>query len=336
MEFSEFRDRLVDWMNERYNGITFSAHSVVKNNGLHLTGISGLAQGSNVSPNIYINDLYDGYMQEGMTFGAAATILEQRYKMACKDMGFVQAVDLTDYDKVKDNLVCRIVNKKLNSKILQDAPHKLLADDLAVTYRFLQSKDENGIASALIYNKEFKGWNISLDELHEIALANTERLFPATIDSLVNAVAKSYGEVLPDELREEFMEDLRSVEQMENEVNMYVLSNDVGLNGATAILYPSVQKEILDRFGEDVYILPSSIHEVMVTPVNEETEEEFLQELVCEANQTAVGMQDYLADSVYKLQDGGLVNINQYGMEIDQAIEEAYEEPPESDLGFEL
>lgn len=336
MDFNEFRDKLVDWMNQQYEGVVFSAHDIIKNNGLHLTGITGLAQGSNAGPNVYINDLYDAYMNDEMTFGAAATILEQRYNMVCKEQMPGVIPDIMSYDNVKDRLVCRIVNRKLNAEMLQDAPHKLLSNDLAITYRYLQAKDDAGIASALIYNKEFKEWNVTLDELHRVALANTERIFPASMKSLVRVVSETFGEHLPPHLREDFMEDLQSLDQMEDRVNMYVLTNDVGLNGATCILYTSVQKEIQERFGEDVYVLPSSIHEVMIVPANEETDEEFLTELVTEANQTAVTMQEYLADSVYKLQNGDLVNINQYGMEIDQAIEEAFEEPPESGLGFEL
>lgn len=324
MEFDEFKEELVKFMSERYPDIQFHTNEIVKNNGLHLTGITGLNPDSNTGPNIYINELYDKVANGYMTFGAAATIVEQQYVMASREPFHVETNTL-DYESVKDKLICRLVNRKLNDEILQNAPHKLIGTDLAVTYRYLHSKDANGIASSLICNKEFEAWGVSLDELHSVALANTEGFFPAQIDSLLDVVKKALFErLLPNDdfARQQISQELQLYEGQQTQ--LYVLTNDVGLNGATSILYPSVQNMLESRFGVDIYVLPCSIHETMIA-VNCD-DKEFLLDMVKTANQEAVHMEDYLADSIYQIKDGELENVNQFEMEIEEALEESYED----------
>ena len=95
------------------------------------------------------------------------------------------------------------------------------------------------------------------------------------------------------------MHDVHSLEEMENNVSIFVLTNDVGVNGATCILYDDVIKNFAKVQGCNIYILPSSVHEVMLVPENADTEPEFLKELVVEANQSAVGLIDLLSDHIY-------------------------------------
>jgi hypothetical protein len=80
---------------------------------------------------------------------------------------------------------------------------------------------------------------------------------------------------------------------------MYVLTNEQRLNGATCILYDNVIRNFAKVQDCNIFILPSSVHEVMLVPENAETEPEFLSELVLEANQSAVGLIDLLSDNVY-------------------------------------
>ena len=125
------------------------------------------------------------------------------------------------------------------------------------------------------------------------------REFPWRLDSLMKVVTECFEERLPEHLRKEFKEDILSLEQVENRINMYVLSNDVGLNGATSIVYDNVVKQFADKQCCNVFVLPSSVHEVMLVPENDETDADFLQSLVVEANQSAVGLIDLLSDNIY-------------------------------------
>lgn len=271
-------------------------HTITKNNGIVLDGITLLNKGENAGPNVYLNTYFESY-QMGKPLNVILDEIIECHNRAKEDTT-IDVVDILDFNLIKDKIVVRLVNYEKNEEQLRECPHKKFLD-LAITFRYLASKDAMGLASSLIFNKEFEHWNIDLEDLYQLALFNTMREFPWQMDSLVKVVSECFGERLPDELREQFRDDVRSIEQMESRVNMYVLTNDVGLNGATSILYDNVIKNFAKVQDCNIFILPSSVHEVMLVPENAETEPEFLQELVIEANQSAVGLIDLLSNQVY-------------------------------------
>lgn len=93
--------------------------------------------------------------------------------------------------------------------------------------------------------------------------------------------------------------ELKKAEENESGVNMFVLTNDSGVNGATCMLYDNVIKNFARVQDSNIFILPSSIHEVMLVPENEEIDPAFLAELVVQANKGAVGLIDLLSDNIY-------------------------------------
>ena len=50
---------------------------------------------------------------------------------------------------------------------------------------------------------------------------------------------------------------------------LYVLTNSQKWNGAAAMFWPEKIGEIADKIGDDLYVLPSSIHEVLCLPVED-------------------------------------------------------------------
>ena len=68
------------------------------------------------------------------------------------------------------------------------------------------------------------------------------------------------------------------------------------------MLYDSVIRNFAKVQGKNIIILPSSIHEVILVPEQEDTDIEFLQNLVIDANKSAVGLIDLLSDSIYYYQ----------------------------------
>ena len=73
------------------------------------------------------------------------------------------------------------------------------------------------------------------------------------------------------------------------------------------MLYPRVLKEFAESLGEDLIILPSSIHEVLLTPSNVSLPPEELNEMVQAINQSDVPAEERLSDHIYYFeQDSGL------------------------------
>ena len=268
-------------------------HRIVKNNGIVLDGLTIRKTGEQVSPNIYLNSYFESY-QMGKPISVIMEEIAFRYQKMTEETR-LEVSDITDFNAVKEHIVLRLVNYDKNREFLKNCPHKKYLD-LAVTFRYVVSKDAVGIASSIVSNTEFDLWKVDFDELYQLALFNTMREFPWKMDSLVRVITenirKQEESVLPESL-------LKELEEMENGVSMYVLTNDHCVNGATCILYDNVLRNFARVQDCNIFVLPSSIHEVMLVPENTETEPEFLAQLVVEANQSAVGLIDLLSDNIY-------------------------------------
>ena len=80
---------------------------------------------------------------------------------------------------------------------------------------------------------------------------------------------------------------------------MYVLSNKFRNYGAAGIAYPNVLEMIGQILKKDYYILPSSVHEVIIVPYSEIYVCSKLDEMVREINSTQVEEEDVLSNHVY-------------------------------------
>jgi hypothetical protein len=278
---------------EDFNEYEIGICSVNKNNGIVLDALTIRKKGESVSPNLYLNSYFERYKM-GTPIAVIMEELVQQYQQV-KEEKWIQVEDITNFSAVKDKIVLRIVNYEKNKELLKKCPHRHFLD-LAITFRYVASKDSFGVASSIISNGEFELWNVDLEELYHLALFNTMREFPWRMDSLARVIVEGIRNKGINGLPEQLIEEL---EEMENGVNMYVLTNEQGLNGATCILYDNVIRNFAKVQGCNIFILPSSVHEVMLVPENAEMEPEFLAELVVEANQSAVGLIDLLSNNVY-------------------------------------
>lgn len=160
-------------------------HKVVKNNGIVLDGLTLRTKGECVAPNIYLNSYFESY-QMGKPITMIMEEIIYRYQKAKEENNIVLA-DILDFSAVKDRIVLRLVNYEKNKELLKNCPYKKYLD-LAVTFRYIASKDALGIASSLISNQEFMSWKVSVDELYQIALFNTMREFPWQMESLIKVM----------------------------------------------------------------------------------------------------------------------------------------------------
>ena len=81
---------------------------------------------------------------------------------------------------------------------------------------------------------------------------------------------------------------------------LFVLTNNQKLNGAAALLDEKMMEQIAERVGNDFYILPSSVHEVLIVPKEAGMDFKDLEAMVQEVNATQVAPQDKLSDHVYQ------------------------------------
>ena len=296
---------------------------VYKNNGVKLDGVVISKKGQKIAPNIYLNSYYEMY-KDGMTMhNIIDNIIDVYYESSSS--GFAENIEMDfTYESIKDKIVYKVVNFKNNTEMLKRIPFiKFL--DLAVIFQYNVDSSNDGLASVRITNAHIKEWGISKENLYQIAKKNTPRLFPCVMknmeDVLKDLVRKNQIDVFEEHIGDGFLnvvrednvyymeeneKDIDGIEKvidnvaLSNSFDMYVLSNVYGINGASAILYKGVLSKFADKLRRDLYIIPSSIHEVIVIPKCKEWESTMLKEMVRDVNTTQVPREDVLANSVYE------------------------------------
>ena len=82
-------------------------------------------------------------------------------------------------------------------------------------------------------------------------------------------------------------------------VPMYVLSNKSKLNGSGCLFYHNLLHNLCEKLECDLYILPSSIHEVILIPAYDHDSYDELTSMVKEVNSTQLSKEEILSDHVY-------------------------------------
>lgn len=196
------------------------------------------------------------------------------------------SLDLESYDKVKGKIMFKLINADYNKALLEQIPHRLYLD-LAIVFYLEFGEDERGNYSALIYNSHRELWKVSTETLYQQAMENTQRDYPATIKSIIQIIS-GYEDCV----------DTKSGEYGDMPP-FYVLSNSSALNGAGTILYKNVLSDFSAEKKCDLYILPSSLYEVLLFPSDGKIDARKLKRMVEEINQQEVSDSDRLSDSVY-------------------------------------
>ena len=79
---------------------------------------------------------------------------------------------------------------------------------------------------------------------------------------------------------------------------MWVITNDRGINGAVSMLYEEKLHTLAEKLESDLYILPSSVHEVIAVSASM-GEPNQLAEMVAEINMAQVSLEERLSNQVY-------------------------------------
>lgn len=272
---------------------------VTKNNSLELDSLVILKKGKNFAPNLYLLPYYEAYIQ-GAGIQALAESLCETYKThlvpAFKD-NFAYT-----FEQMKPFITYRLVSYDRNKKLLDKIPHMKFLD-LAITYHCLVRDDADGIGTIRISNEHQMLWETSLQELHSLAAVNTKNIFQPSIKSMEEVLfgmfEEEYGSRKAGELSDQMFHRGGKNNYSFNEHKMYILSNLKGINGATCLLYENILKEFSDQLHSDFFILPSSIHEVIIVPFDKAINKEALSDMVREVNCTQVARDEVLSNRVY-------------------------------------
>ena len=288
MEYKEFVEYIK--MNAGYiagEGGNITINHVIKNNGCEMDGLVIMEKGKDIAPTIYLDSFYELYTN-GENIKNIIRQIEVIYEQNKNNVTFDVNI-LKHFDTIKDKIVYKVVNYRSNEKLLEQVPHKRILD-LAVVFYCLLDNEYGSSATALIYNNNLKNWNVTIDDVYKAALKNTPDLLHSKISSMAALFEKCGVNVDGEEV------DLKDYVPSD----MYVLTNESKLNGAACILYENVLYDFAQKLGADLYILPSSVHEVILLPKLSMFEKDELVNMVKEVNTEGVAADEVLSDHVYE------------------------------------
>lgn len=289
-----------------------SIRKVLKNNDIELDALTVLNVKSNISPTIYLNSYYDEYVEGREEYEIVSEIYEL-YEEHKNSINF--DVDIfKSFSSIKDKVAYKLINYEANGKLLQDVPHvKML--DLAIVFYCMLDNDYLGSATALIHNIHIEMWNISVDQLYEAAKVNTPKILEYDLREMSEVIRS----ILIDDIQQTLFESdnryeintklpsaevvadglIKNITESEGSIDMYVLTNKLKTNGAACMLYDGVLHSFAESLNKDLYILPSSVHEVIIVPKYDRIKKDELSMMVEEVNSEELDAIDILSDHVY-------------------------------------
>lgn len=255
---------------------------VLKNNSKKLTAFVFQERVQKVTPTIYLDEFYVEYIEQRKALDEIAEQIIGLYRkyrvLDTVDVSFVQ-----DWDKVKERIVYRLINKEQNKKLLKQVPYEEIFDLAKVFYVAFDHE------SFMLINHGFcKKWNVTKEDLVKVAEQNTPRLFPMQMMMPEDVIRKIF--------------DIEETETVFSSIPMYFITNQYSLYGAGAILYPKVLSELAEKLNSDLYLLPSSIHEFCIIKAEEDHNQNSLIAMVREINKNVVDKEEFLGNNIYLYQ----------------------------------
>ena len=296
-EFKEkIKDDIKDYMDEKYKDCGVVIRKVNKTNrevdGLNMLDIPGL---KNATPTLYVNDLYEKYEKIG-DYEEVARMAAETMEYGIKSFNSQIKEECLDTSKLKDKVFFSLINAEQNRELLNTVPHREF-EDLAIVYRWNIGAASDGVYTNLVNNDLAKKEGLTENDLYNAANKNTKELFPVLVKNMNEVISEIiFGDSeLSGEMEEEFKEVMM---ETQDERSMYVITNESKLFGAASMLYEEPLHELAEKIGSDLYILPSSIHEVIAVSADFGSPDE-LAEMVYEINMDQVDINDRLSNQVY-------------------------------------
>lgn len=288
-EFAEYiKSHIQEYLPLDYQDANITLEEVTKGNDRILTGLMIRKGDERVAPTIYLEP-YEEQNEKGRPLDNI--MMEIATKME-NSVGMSFDVDiLKDYEAVRNMLAIRLCDPEMNQEYLKDKPYTRCGE-LAAIYRVQVMESSEGIASAVITNNMLKLWGITPDQLHHDALTAENARGPIcfyTMDDLMSEIMFSAKPTNLFDKRELVDADFTP---------MYVLTNQSRIDGAGVLAREGVLDKIGELIGSDFYVLPSSIHEVLIVPDNGNMQTRDLEGMVREVNATQVSPEDLLSDKV--------------------------------------
>lgn len=267
----EFIKLVAEKAERKLDGVKCTVFEKTKNNGVVKTGILIQKDGETCSPIIYLDDLDYTSADDFADY-----VIEIYTENAMPNMPYLDFNSL-----LREKVVFTIVNENMNKERLAVIPHFNLLD-LAVVYRIPVDLENHG--SVLVTNEMIEKHGITERDLYECALNTSRNYYKFTIKNM-NEILAEMGVPTP---------------LVDDPVPLYVCSSKNCTNGAAIMLFPDCFAPIASQHECDLFIIPSSVHEVIAIPANAVYDPRFLKSTCNDVNRENVKMEDQLGNAIYR------------------------------------
>lgn len=273
----KLRKGIADYYGEAYR---VEINEIQKNNGIVYRGVTITSRDSNLSPTIYTEQLYEQYKDGRPLSGIVQEVI--RIYEDNKIEGGIDEGFFADFSQVRERIVCKLINYEKNRELLASVPYVRFLNLALVCYCSILH-DTFGSATILVRWGNLKLWGVDERALFDLAVENTRRILTPQIRDMDQIMSEEDGEL----------------HRKEGQMHMYVLTNNRKLFGAVCILYPEVLRQFSRQISKNFYILPSSVHEVILIPEEDNLYGKEFEKLVRSVNRMQVEPEEVLSDSVY-------------------------------------
>ena len=277
-----------------YESVTCSVKEQNKTNSVLQVGIQVDKPGHAASPIVYMESFYNEVRSEEPMDKIMRNIAEV-IQDALDGPALDQSIRIEEFESVKDYLSVMVVNTAENRKLLEQVPHKEVADLSLLCYADLPVDQGSYNATFKITEQMLQKWNVDREELFQIA---SENIIPANTPVLQNLEEVTRQILIGGAPPENLLK--KEIDFSNQEAMMLVLTNEKKNFGAAMMFEPQVMDKLSQSFPEGFYILPSSLHEVLILPDRGGISPKELGAMVREVNQSQVEKMEQLSDRVYR------------------------------------
>lgn len=281
MDYNVFTNVILASLQEKLPECTVALKNVVKNNNVTLSAVCIKSEDVNAAPTIYLEQFYEAYL-DGESIEYITQEIIEIYERNKPEIDYDFA-EIEEYENARNHLYFKAVNYESNDEFLSDVPY-FRFEDLALVPYFHIKDGFFGDASVVIHYDLFDKWKVERDTFYKNIMDNMENRFDYDFVPITDMLSRISGISLTEDC---------------TDIGMYVLCSERQLYGAALISVCSVLGKIAEAIESDYFIIPSSVHELIIVRSDEAQDEDMLNDMVCEVNNTVVCAEDYLSDHVY-------------------------------------
>lgn len=290
MDYGEYLDRaaadLGKMLQQRGYDVEVDRYFVEKLQGQSYEGLRVMRQGDMAGHIIDPKHFYQE-IQDGRTYRSTIWEMADFSEAAMRAVPEIENLPFGDYETMKQHLIIEVVSRSENAEMLQNVPHTEMMD-LAEVYRCVVPIGEGRSGSVLITNQMLEMMDLTKEQIRRDAHQYAPLNNPVSIMSL-GAVMNG---LIPG------MEGPEDA-SFAAETPFFVAQGSQQSYGAGVICYPDFMENAAKQIGGNFYVLPSSVHEVLLLPETGTIRSQELLQMVTEINATVVSPEERLTDNVY-------------------------------------